>query len=190
MSIAVHFSSAEVEWATPQGLFDELDAEFGFTLDVCATAANAKCARYFTQEDDGLAQPWDGVCWCNPPYGRGIGRWVEKAYRSAQAGATVVCLVPARSTDTAWWHDYCRHGEVWFLKGRLRFGAAENSAPFSSAVVVFRPGGVARVLHVASRNGSVTGTCRGCGGRLAPGTRRDARYCSAACKQRAYRRRR
>ena len=132
----VHFSSETSEWATPQDVFDELDAEFGFTLDVCATVDNAKCERYFTAEVDGLAQDWTDVCWMNPPYGREIGRWVRKAYESAQNGATVVCLVPAR-TDTAWWHDYCARGEVRLLRGRLKFGAATNSAPFPSAVVVF-----------------------------------------------------
>jgi phage N-6-adenine-methyltransferase len=185
----VHFSSASVEWATPQCLFDELDAEFNFELDVCATAENAKCARYFTAADDGLAQPWTGVCWMNPPYDA-IKHWMAKARESAQAGATVVCLVPARP-GPRWWHDHCPHGEIRILRGRLKFGNGEKPAPFASAVVIFRPGGVGAgsVLHVASRNGSVTGTCRGCGARLPARTRRDARYCSSACRQRAYRKR-
>src|SRR6266853_968221 len=146
-----------------------LHAEFGFTLDVAAQPGNAKCPRYFTPEDDGLAQPWDGVCWMNPPYGKTIGQWMRKAYESAQAGATVVCLVPAR-VDTRWWHRYCAHGEIRFLEGRLRFGGCKNSAPFPSAIVVFRPGGVGagRVLHVASHHGSVRCTCRVCGERLPP----------------------
>lgn len=132
----VHTSSATPEWATPQDLFDLLNAEFGFALDVCATRGNAKCDRYFSEADDGLAQEWAGVCWMNPPYGRAISDWMQKAYESAQAGATVVCLVPAR-TDTDWWWDYARHGEVRFLHGRLKFGDAESGAPFPSAVVVF-----------------------------------------------------
>lgn len=74
----------------------------------------------------------------NPPYGRGIGQWMQKAYESAQMGATVVCLVPAR-TDTAWWHDYAMRGEVTFIRGRLKFGNAKNSAPFPSALIVFKP---------------------------------------------------
>jgi phage N-6-adenine-methyltransferase len=135
---SVHFSSATPEWATPQDLFDELDAEFGFELDVCATAGNAKCARYFTQADDGLAQAWRGVCFMNPPYGDGIGQWVRKAHESSLLGATVVCLVPAR-TDTRWWQDICTLGEVRFVRGRLRFGGSTTGAPFPSAVVVFRP---------------------------------------------------
>ncbi len=137
--LAVHFRSGTCLWETPQAFFDELDTEFGFTLDVCALPENAKCPRYFTPAVDGLKQPWRGVCWMNPPYGREIGKWVAKAYESAKEGATVVCLLPAR-TDTAWWHSYVLEAaEVRFVRGRLRFGDAENSAPFPSAVVVFRP---------------------------------------------------
>jgi phage N-6-adenine-methyltransferase len=133
----VHFSSRTDLWATPQDFFDRLNVEFGFTLDVCATPENAKCTRYFTRTDDGLTQNWTGVCWMNPPYGREISSWMRKAYTSAQEGATVVCLVPAR-TDTAWWHDYAaKADEVRFIRGRLKFGGSENSAPFPSAVIVF-----------------------------------------------------
>lgn len=124
------------EWATPQDLFDLLDAEFHFDLDVCATKGNAKCKRYFTEADDGLAQEWTGTCWMNPPYGRAIGDWMRKAYESTISGATVVCLVPAR-TDTDWWWDFARCGEVRFLHGRLKFGDAESGAPFPSALVIF-----------------------------------------------------
>lgn len=136
---AVHFSSASCEWSTPQWLFDALAREFAFTLDPCATRENAKCPRFFNREDDGLAQDWgDEVVFMNPPYGAAIGRWMRKAYESARAGATVVCLVPAR-TDTAWWHLYAMKGEVRLLRGRLKFGNAQNYAPFPSAIVIFRP---------------------------------------------------
>ena len=136
----VHFSSATDLWATPQDLFDRLHARYGFETDVCATPENAKCPKFFTKADDGLAQQWSGVCWMNPPYGRQIGAWMAKAYRASQAGATVVCLVPAR-TDTAWWHDYAAKGAVEFLRGRLKFGGHKNSAPFPSSRVVFRGNG-------------------------------------------------
>lgn len=140
--MGVHYSSETDEWATPQDLFDLLSAEFLFTLDVCATPENAKCGRFYTKDDDGLHQPWDGVCWMNPPYGQEIGRWVGKAWNASRGGATVVCLVPAR-VDTGWWWDYCRYGEVRFLRGRLKFGGGENAAPFPSAVVIFgRPAAV------------------------------------------------
>lgn len=138
MKTAVHFSSASDNWATPQSTFDALHAEFLFTMDVCASEENAKCQRYFTALDDGLSQSWTGVCWMNPPYGRTIGQWMRKAHQSSLDGATVVCLIPAR-TDTAWWHDYAMKGEIRFVRGRLKFGGHKNSAPFPSAVVVFRP---------------------------------------------------
>ncbi len=135
---SVHFSSATDLWATPDDVFSELHREFQFTLDVCALPENAKCGAFFTPADDGLAQAWTGTCWMNPPYGREIGRWVAKARESAEAGATVVCLLPAR-TDTAWWHEHVtRADEVRFVRGRLRFGNAGNAAPFPSAIVVFR----------------------------------------------------
>lgn len=135
----VHFSSKTDLWATPQEFFDRYNKRYNFELDVCANDENAKCARYFTKEVDGLAQHWSGMCWMNPPYGRDIKHWVKKAYEAAnENGATVVCLLPAR-TDTAWWHDYCVKGNIEFIRGRLKFGDATNSAPFPSAVVVFSP---------------------------------------------------
>jgi phage N-6-adenine-methyltransferase len=137
--LATMFSSKTPEWETPQFLFQGLDAEFGFELDVCATPDKAKCKRFFSPFEDGLKQDWGGaVCWMNPPYGRAIGLWMEKAFESAKRGATVVCLVPAR-TDTDWWHRYAQRGEVRFLRGRLKFGNAINSAPFPSAIVIFKP---------------------------------------------------
>lgn len=147
--MSVHFSSATGVWATPWALFREVDREFGFTVDVCANADNAKCERFFSPEMDGLAQDWSGeVCWMNPPYGREISRWMGKASDEARRGATVVCLVPAR-TDVAWWHDLVWDGakhqprrgvEVRFVAGRIRFGDSKNAgAPFPSAIVVFHP---------------------------------------------------
>ena len=131
------FSSKTDMWATPQDLFDRLNAEYNFRLDVCATKENAKCDLFYTKEDDGLTKSWDTVCWMNPPYGREIAHWVKKAYESSLAGATVVCLLPAR-TDTRWWHDYCMKGQITFIKGRLKFGGSKTNAPFPSALVVFK----------------------------------------------------
>ena len=133
----VHFASRTDEWATPPDLFERLDREFRFTLDPCSTHENAKCRRHFTRAEDGLVQDWSReVVFMNPPYGREIGHWMRKAYESAQAGATVVCLVPAR-TDTRWWHAYAVHGKIIYFKGRLKFGSAKSSAPFPSALVIF-----------------------------------------------------
>lgn len=135
--MSVHFSSKTDLWATPQKFFNKYDAVHKFTLDVCANKDNAKCAKFYTVEDDGLSQSWQGVCWMNPPYGREISAWMKKAYESSLQGATVVCLVPAR-TDTKWWHEYAMHGQIEFIKGRLKFGDAKNSAPFPSAIVIFK----------------------------------------------------
>lgn len=123
MNTEVMFSSATDLWATPQDFFDELDAEFHFDLDVCALPENAKCATYYTPEQDGLKQPWTGTVWCNPPYGRQIGKWVERGAQAAQNGATVVMLLPAR-TDTRWFHDYIYNNplaQIRFVRGRLKF---------------------------------------------------------------------
>jgi phage N-6-adenine-methyltransferase len=136
--MSVHFSSATDLWATPQDFFGCAERFGRFDLDVCASPENAKCARYFTVEEDGLAQDWSGLCWMNPPYGRSIKKWLRKAYESSLRGATVVCLVPAR-TDTAWWHDYAAKGDIEFIRGRLKFGGAKFNAPFPCALVVFRP---------------------------------------------------
>jgi phage N-6-adenine-methyltransferase len=133
----IHFSSKTDLWATPQDLFDRMNQEFGFNVDVCANKENAKCVRFFDKEIDGLLQDWrDLVCWMNPPYGREIGKWVHKA---ATGGAeTVVCLLPAR-TDTRWFHEYILgKAEIRFIKGRLKFGGSKNSAPFPSMIVIFK----------------------------------------------------
>ena len=130
-------SSNTDEWATPQDLFDTLDATFHFTLDPCATPENAKCAKFYTKEQDGLKQDWGGaVIWCNPPYGREIGKWIKKC---AEHRGVAVMLIPAR-TDTRWWHSYIDKNpdaHVYFIKGRLKFGNAKNCAPFPSAIVVY-----------------------------------------------------
>ena len=136
MNCEVMFSSKTDQWSTPQWLFDELNKEFHFDLDVCADESNHKCEKYFNKQQDGLKMKWGGRIWCNPPYGRQIGLWVKKA---SQAGTLVVMLVPAR-TDTKWFHDYIYHNEkaeIRFLKGRLKFGNSKNSAPFPSMVVIF-----------------------------------------------------
>lgn len=132
----VHFSSETDLWSTPQAFYEKLNSVFDFKLDPCSTKENAKCANFFTLEDDGLSKDWAGYgnVFMNPPYGREVGKWVEKAKNS---GACVVCLLPAR-TDTRWWNDNCAGADVIkFIKGRLKFGDAKNSAPFPSALVIF-----------------------------------------------------
>lgn len=145
---AVHYSSATNEWTTPDAFYALLHAEFDFDLDPCATADNAKCTRYFTQADDGLSQRWNArAVFMNPPYGRDLGRWVQKAHEEVTAGraGVVVCLIPAR-TDTGYWHDYVMAAaEVRLVRRRITFGGSIRhgrdraaAAPFPSAVVVMR----------------------------------------------------
>lgn len=127
-------------------IVQRLDKESGFTPDVCASAENAKCARFFTKQDDALTQQWIGVCWCNPPYcGRtnDIERWLQKAYESSLAGATVVCLVPAQ-TESDWFHDWVlMKAEIRFLRHRRWFdsglGARQPFGHYPSAVLIYRP---------------------------------------------------
>ena len=126
------------EWETPAEFFSALDREFHFSTDVAALPDNAKCAHFYAPGQNGLKQPWQGVCWMNPPYGPALRQWVKKAFQSAQAGATIVCLLPAR-TDTYWWHEYVLpHAEIRYLRGRLTFNGA-GRATFPSVIVVFRP---------------------------------------------------
>lgn len=133
------FTSNTPEWPTPIDFFNKLNEEFNFNLDPCATKENTKCSKFYTEEDDGLKQSWDGYnVFMNPPYGREISKWVKKA--SEARGGVVVCLLPAR-TDTKYFHEYIYNKpgvEIRFIKGRLKFGDATNSAPFPSMVVIFR----------------------------------------------------
>ena len=134
-------SSKKMDWCTPQDFFDRLNEEFGFVLDAAATDKTAKCPLYYTPETDGLKSSWKvaggGTVFCNPPYGREIGKWVQKAYEEAQAGTPIVLLIPAR-TDTSYFHDFIYHkAEIRFIKGRLKFGGCKDAAPFPSMVVIF-----------------------------------------------------
>lgn len=134
------YTSNTDEWATPREFFDKLNAEFHFTLDPCALPTNAKCAKYYTPQDNGLSQNWGGeIVFCNPPYGRAIYDWVRKcSEESKKPNTTIVALIPAR-TDTRYFHEYIynKAREVRFVRGRLKFGNSKNSAPFPSMVVVF-----------------------------------------------------
>ena len=141
MNTEVMFSSKTDQWSTPQSFFDTLNEEFSFTLDPCADEFNHKCKRYFTKKEDGLVQDWGGeIVFCNPPYGREIGKWVEKCFLEVHQGncSCAVMLIPSR-TDTKWFHKYINNkAEVRFIQGRLKFGDSQNSAPFPSMIVVFR----------------------------------------------------
>ena len=134
------YSSRTDEWETPQEFFDKLDEEFHFGIDVCANDRNAKCEWYFDKSANGLTKDWTGhgTVWCNPPYGKEIGKWVRKASETAEEGETVVMLIPAR-TDTRWFHGYVYQQpnvEVRFIKGRLHF-SNKGRNPFPTMVVIF-----------------------------------------------------
>lgn len=135
------YSSKNMNWETPIQLFDELDRQYHFTLDPASSDGNAKCSKHYTIADDGLKQDWSGESvFCNPPYGRQIPAWVEKAAHEAlKPNTVIVLLLPAR-TDTRWFHEYLYHrARIDFLKGRLQFtinGETMQSAPFPSMIAV------------------------------------------------------
>lgn len=124
------------EWGTPQKLFDELNMEFHFTLDACATDELAKCNKFFSSMEDALSRPWDNSTFCNPPYGPAIPKWIQKAYSESLSGKTIVMLLPAR-TDTEWFHAFYRKAEIRFLKGRLNY-SGKGRAPFPSILFIFK----------------------------------------------------
>lgn len=141
------FRSIHHNWETPSELFKSLDNEFQFTLDVCAIPISAKCKRYFTPDQDGLKQKWEGACWMNPPYGKNVSQWLKKAWESSLEGATVVCLLPCR-TDTRWFHDWVLgKASIRFIQGRLHFSSFNGKgnghgqqAPFASIVLIYDQG--------------------------------------------------
>lgn len=134
-------SSKSNEWSTPQKLYDYLDSRFHFTLDPCATDENHKCEKYYTLKNDGLSKSWKNeVVFMNPPYGGHTKDWLVKAAEEAISGATVVCLIVS-ATDRSYWHEVIDKSadEVWFLRGRVKFGDSKTTAPFASAIIIFRP---------------------------------------------------
>lgn len=156
LNTAVMFGKATDEWETPQVFFDALNAEFAFQIDCAARAENRKCELYFGPDvgapySNALHADWTTgrppfTCWLNPPYSQ-CREFIAKATLEARKGCTAVALVPSR-TDTKWWHEHVwsdrTHGprlgvEIRFQRGRLKFGNSQNSAPFPSVVLVFRP---------------------------------------------------
>jgi len=162
----VYHKSGSDDHSTPQALFDRLDDEFHFDLDVCATEphevpnpvgsgpvgvdipetlfdpGNAKCPIYFTPEDDGLKQHWFGRVWMNPPYTKGqVGAWIQKLLKELVAGRiTLGVALTAARPDTAWFQTVASYAaEIRFLKGRLTFEGQQNAAPFPSVILVFDP---------------------------------------------------
>lgn len=121
------FSSLTDEWNTPKSLYNQLNDEFCFDFDPCPE----------NHKFDGLIIEWGRVNFVNPPYSQ-LSAWLKKGYEEWQKGKTVIFLIPSR-TDTKAWHEYCmKADEIRFIKGRLKFGNATNSAPFPSAIVIFK----------------------------------------------------
>ena len=151
MNTALMFSSKSDEWETPPDVFDRLNDEFDFEVDLAASTDNHKCDHWWAKDDDALVQTWhDGFSrgWLNPPYSRGLcAKFIAKAAAERLQGFLTVMLLPAR-TDTKAFHAYIYDASTWqaregveirFLPGRLKFGGSTNAAPFPSMVVVFRP---------------------------------------------------
>jgi len=141
-------TSNDDTWTTPRDYYNKVNVEFNFTLDAAALESSTLVLDNWYGPDhpdesrrDAFTRDWAkdsaGAIWLNPPYGRTIKDWVRKANAVANGGGTVVCLLPAR-TDTSWWHDYCIHHEIRFIRGRLKFGNQKNSAPFPSALVIMK----------------------------------------------------
>ena len=137
--MSVHFSSARHDWRTPSLVFEDLHAEFEFTVDACSSDKNALLPRHWTEADEPLLRSWMGErVFMNPPYGKQIARWMEKAWTEAEAADLIVALVPSR-TDTAWWHDYAmKADEIRFIRGRLKFNDGLNKAPFPSTLLIWK----------------------------------------------------
>lgn len=133
------FTSSTDEWATPVNFFKELDHTCNFQLDVCASESNFKCDHYYTKKENGLISRWFGRVWCNPPYGKQIPLWIDKALSSYKECEFVYLLIPSR-TDTIWFHKLlnCKDCEIKFIKGRLKFNDGKNSAPFPSCLAILK----------------------------------------------------
>jgi hypothetical protein len=121
------FSSQKQNWQTPEIFYRELNKEFRFDFDPCP----------IDPQFDGLSVEWKGSNFVNPPYNQ-IAKWLLKGVEEWKKGRTIVFLIPSR-TDTRWWHEYVMQAnEIRFVKGRLKFGGAKNSAPFPSAIIVYK----------------------------------------------------
>lgn len=124
-------SSFKQDWKTPKKIYEELNKEFHFDFDPCPSDIKVNW------NNNGLSIDWGNSNFVNPPY-KEINKWISKAYKEWKKGKTIVLLIPSR-TDTKWWHEFIMQAtEIRFIKGRLKFEGAKNSAPFPSCVVIFR----------------------------------------------------
>lgn len=167
--VFVNDKNHTVEWGTPTDLYNKLNEEFIFTLDAAASDCNHKASNYFTKEQNALIKPWSGRVFLNPPYGRRVSEWMNKAWSEVDIGNAelVVCLVPV-CCDTAWFHRYCfgLAAEIRFIEGRLRFnntssgidrGPAPHTAGFPACLVIFRDHEGPVKIRTSDRSGNVAG---------------------------------
>lgn len=137
------------EHGTPDWIIKKLlqhSSRTAFDLDPAATPENAKAPVYYTQDQDGLSLPWNirapekTLVFCNPPYGRDVGKWVRKAYEESFQDV-ISCLLLKVSSDTEWWHNYVMKADsIQFIRGRVKYqGVSSGPAPFPSCIVVFKP---------------------------------------------------
>ncbi len=153
-SYAACMSSQNQTWQTPPALLTAILQAAGrreFDLDPCSPALDGPvpAAVHWTEADDGLSRPWSGLIFVNPPYSRALPHWVAKCAAEADGGAVVVALVPSR-TDTRWWHDHVvGMARVIMIKGRLKFGNGQGSAPFPSALIVWGDPDLAKRIAAA-----------------------------------------
>ena len=128
------FKSTNQSWETPDDLFVKINAQYHFTIDVCATSKNTKCKIFWSEDDSCLDKTWSGICWMNPPY-KNMKQFIKKAFDERHNAISVV-LIPAR-TNTKWWHDWCMKGEVLFICGRPKFKGCVHGLPQPWALVIF-----------------------------------------------------
>lgn len=125
------YKTFNIHEKTPTGFYDQLNEEFQFDFDPCPLK---------TEEQDGLEIKWGKRCYINPPYGKAVRGWLEKALSEIKLGNTelAVFLLPAY-TDVKWFHEVVllEAKEIRFIKGRLKFGEHNNTAPFANMIVVF-----------------------------------------------------
>jgi len=135
------FESTKQEWKTPDNVFDPLDEEFHFDIDLAADKTNHKCKRYFSEKNNALIKDWRGTCWLNPPFGNKYGTikdWVRKSYEESMKNNIIVMLIPTR-TNTNWWSEYVmKSKEIRFIRGRPKFGDSKHGLPQPLAIIVFK----------------------------------------------------
>ena len=130
------YKTFNINERTPSGFYRQLNDEFQFDFDPCPLNT--------APEQDGLFITWGKRCYINPPYGKAIKHWLNKGLLEIQVGNTdiAVFLLPSY-TDVKWFHEIAlpMADEIRFIKGRLKFGEHNNTAPFASVIVIFRKEG-------------------------------------------------